>query len=96
MLRLRSILEGSYGQYPSMETENRAELVAERKATYTAVQRLYGIRTVRSLKDVEEVGVRVLWKRLFALSTDAGYGKSALEKMAKRAFHSPKLAAVEF
>ena len=39
----------------------RAAMVAERKAVYTAVRRLYGITPVRGLQDVEHVGVRPLW-----------------------------------
>lgn len=50
-----------------------------------AMTRLYGISPVRSLKDVEEVGVRPLWARLLALSTDPGEGKVALDRLADRA-----------
>src|SRR5436190_2009090 len=40
---MRDVLERTYGVYPSMQVENRDEVVAERRATYTAVQRLYSI-----------------------------------------------------
>ncbi len=83
--RLRDVLEQAYGQYPTQEVEDRAARVAERKATYTACQRLYGIRTVRSLEDVEAVGVKPLWQRLMALSTDPGEGGAALDLMAQQA-----------
>ena len=66
------MLEGAYGQYPTEVTS--AECVAEKRATYGAVQRLYGIRPVEGLKDVESVGVRPLWGRLMALSTNPGDG----------------------
>jgi hypothetical protein len=83
--RIRDVLERAYGQYPSQEVEDRASLVAERKAVYSAVRRLYGITPVRSLADVEAVGVRPLWKRLYALSTDPGEGGDALDRLAKEA-----------
>lgn len=41
--RVRDVLERAYGQYPTETVEDRASVVAERKATYTAVRRLYGI-----------------------------------------------------
>lgn len=86
LVRLRDILERAYGQYPgSGAPEERACLAAERKATYTAVRRLYGITPVRCLKDVEEVGLRPLWARLIALSTDPGAGRAQLDRMAERA-----------
>jgi len=59
--------------------------VSERKATYAAVRRLYGITPVRSQKDVEEIGVRDLWRRLVALSTDHKDAKATLDRMASRA-----------
>lgn len=82
--RLRDVLEGAYGQYPVKDAVDREAMVAERKAAYTAVRRLYGITPLRSLKDVEEVGVRPLWARLLALSTDPGEGRATLDRMAKR------------
>ncbi len=66
--RVRDVLERAYGQYPTQEVEDRDAVVAERKAAYTAVRRLYGITPVRSLKDVEEVGVRPLWAKLLSRS----------------------------
>lgn len=83
--RVRDVLERQYGQYPSQQVEDRDSVVAERRAAYTAVRRLYGIVPIRSLKDVEEVAVRPLWGRLLALSTDPGEGKVTLDRMAQRA-----------
>jgi hypothetical protein len=83
--RIRDVLERAYGQYPSQEVEDRASLVAERRAVYSAVRRLYGITPVRSLADVEAVGVRPLWKRLMSLSTDPGEGSVALDRLAQQA-----------
>lgn len=83
--RIRDILERDYGQYPTEDVEDRASLVAERKATYTAVRRLYGITPVKGLQDVKEVGVKPLWKRLMALSTDPGEGSVALDRLAEQA-----------
>jgi len=80
--RLRDVLEASYGQYPTEVTS--AECVAEKRATYAAVQRLYGIRPVEGPKDVEAVGVRGLWKRLMSLSTDPGEGAATLDRLAQR------------
>jgi hypothetical protein len=51
---------------------------------------------VRSWKDVEEVGVRPLWARLMALSTDPGEGKATLDRMAQRALiHAERPERVE-
>ncbi len=83
MRRLRDVLEGAYGQYPTEVTS--AECVAEKRATYAAVQRLYGIRPVEGLKDVESVGVKPLWGRLMALSTDPGAGAASLDRLAQGA-----------
>lgn len=83
--RTRDVLEHAYGQYPTETVEDRASVVAERRATYTAVRKLYGITPVRGLKDIEEVGVKPLWKRLMALSTDPGEGSVALNRMAQQA-----------
>ena len=83
--RVRDVLEHEYGVYPAQEVAHRESMVAERRAVYTAVRRLYGITPVRSLKDVAEVGVRPLWARLYALSADAGEGRATLDRMAQRA-----------
>lgn len=97
MVRLRDILEDQYGVYPTHQVENRAGLVAERRATYTAVRRLYGIQPVGSVKDVEEVGVRPVWKRLMALSTDPGEGRATLDRLAEQAVsHAAASDRVEF
>ncbi len=82
---IRDVLEVEYGQYPSVGLRKGASLVAERKATYTAVRRLYGISPVKSWADVESVGVRPLWRGLLALSTDPGEGTDALQERAERA-----------
>lgn len=81
--RVRDVLESAYGQYPTEVTS--AECVAEKRATYAAVQRLYGIRPVEGRKDVDAVGVKPLWGRLMALSTDPGAGTEALDRLARQA-----------
>ena len=82
---MRDVLEAEYGQYPSRALHDRSSLVAERRATYTAVRRLYGISPVRSVADVESVAVRPLWLDLMALSVGPGDGTDALERRAGRA-----------
>ncbi len=81
--RVRDVLEGAYGQYPTEVTS--AECVAEKRATYAAVQRLYGIRPVEGLRDVESVGIKPLWGALMRLSTDPGDGHAALDRLAQQA-----------
>jgi len=94
--RIRDALEGAYGQYPTEMTS--AECVAEKRVAYAAVQRLYGIRPVESAKNVEEIGVRPLWKRLIALSTESADAGAALDRMATQAleYGIRKASLVEF
>ena len=59
-------------------------------------KRLYGIRPMRGLKDVEEVAVRPLWARLMSLSADAGEGAEGIDRRAQRALsHGARAERVE-
>jgi hypothetical protein len=83
--RIRDVLEEEYGIYPTFDVENRDRLILERSIRYSCAQRLYGIRPLRSIQDVECMEVRPTWRRLAELSVSTEPQSERIEALAQRA-----------
>ena len=95
---IRDVLEDEYGLYPRMTMADRDRVVRERRERYGAAQRLYAIRPLRSLADVEAMELRPTWKRLAELSVSVEPNPDRIESLAQAALEhdSRAEAIVEF